>query len=153
MKIPSPRQSCRRHITSSWFRTSVHVKHEEINISTAVCSWLTNPALTENIWRLQPIVFSCCVHSWDGWGKDAEWRRGKRGCYDSHNPWLGDGNAVWLATSVTWRAGWQPSKAAVTSAWPPVMVVVVVAVGGGGGGGVGWAAVAASMPKGCPLSL
>lgn len=61
--------------------------------------------------------------------------------------WVGDGNAVWLATSshVTCRL------AAVTSPW--LLVVVVVVVGVGGGGGVGRAAVAARAPRGWPHSL
>lgn len=51
---------------------------------------------------------------------------------------------------VTCHAGWQQIGAAVTSPWL-LVVAVVVGVGLRGGGGVGRAAVAARVPKGCPV--
>lgn len=112
--------------------------------------WLTNRGLTKNIWRLHPIVLSRCWMFWDE-GERPQVTERRAGCYGSHNLQLGDGNTVWLATAVTWHAHWQQGEAEVTSAWPLEVVVVVVV--GDGGGGVGWAAVAASAPKGCPSSV
>lgn len=105
-----------------------------------------------SIWSLDSIVvLQRCRTLWGEGGREGGGKRGDGEGGRCYNFGMRDAIRAWLATSATWRAGWQQSEAAVTSAWPLVVVVEVLGGGDGGRWRAGWrkAAVAACTPKGC----